>query len=146
MKEVISRTTLETGNPVLKIVTDNGTEFMNKNLNSFLSQRGVIHETSVPYTPEQNGLVERDIGTIKRSAKTMLNNSGLQNADGEIDKSLWPYAIHCAVYASNRVINASNRMKTPYELWHGMKPNVKNLHIFGELAILKRQDSKLQTS
>lgn len=139
VKEFISKTTLETGNQVLKIVTDNGIEFVNNDLLKFLSNKGIIHEKSVSYTSAQNGFIERDIRTIKESAKTMLNDSGLS-------KDLWPGAINCAVYTSNRVINSSNKMKTPYELWFGSVPCVKNLRRFGEEVILKKPEGQLKSS
>lgn len=139
VKEFISRTMLETGNPVLKLVTDNGTEFVNNDLGKFLQSRGILHECSVPYVAQQNGFVERDMRTIKEMAKTMLTNS-------KLDKNLWAEAINCAIYTLNRVINNSNSVKTPYEMWHQVKPNVKNLRIFGELAILKKQKSQVKGS
>lgn len=66
----------------------------------------------------------------------MLNNSGL-------NKNLWPEAICCAIYALNRVVNSSDQTRTPYELWYGSKPNVKNLRVFGEVAVLKKPDHKI---
>lgn len=136
IKEFISNAILETRNDVLKLVTDNGTEYVNSDLSKFLQAKGIIHETSVPYNPAQNGLIERDIRTIKESARTLLNNS-------KLNKNLWPEAINCAAYSLNRAINAANSIQTPYELWFGVKPSVKNLHTFGELAILKKPDRKM---
>lgn len=133
VKLLISQSILETGNQVLKIVTDNGSEYVNKNLESYYRQRGIIHQRSAPYTANQNGLIERDIRTIKESARTLLN-------DSKLDKDLWPEAVFCAVYALNRVLNSSSETTTPYELWHGKRPNVKNLRRFGEIAILKKPD------
>ena len=138
VKQFIARATLETGNPVLKIVSDNGTEFRGE-LSKFLEQRGIIHETSVAGVPNQNGFIERDIRTIKEAAKTLLNKS-------KMNKIMWAEAVNCAAYTMNRVINASNEKQTPYELWYGHKPNVKNLRIFGERAIIKKAHNKHETS
>lgn len=137
VKEFISRTMLETGQSVLKLVTDNGTEFLNNSLNSFLKDKGIIHDRSVAYTPEQNGFIEREMRTLKEMARTLLTKS-------KLDKKLWAEAINCSVYTLNRVINSGNSGKTPFELWHQVKPNVKNLRIFGEVAILKTQKSKVE--
>lgn len=42
-------------NITVKMVrSDNGTEFMNKSLQDFLNSAGIIHQTSCPYTPQQN--------------------------------------------------------------------------------------------
>lgn len=34
--------------------------------------RAITHETSAPFTPEQNGFIERDKGTDMVAVKTML--------------------------------------------------------------------------
>ncbi|GJT68164.1 retrovirus-related pol polyprotein from transposon TNT 1-94 [Tanacetum coccineum] len=38
--------------------TDNGTEFVNKNLTDFYESVGITHEKTVPRTPQQNGVAE----------------------------------------------------------------------------------------
>lgn len=131
IKKLINDTEYETGQRVLRIVSDNGSEFVNGELGEFLSQRGIVHECSTPYTPQQNGFIERDMRTIGESSRTMLNESGLP-------RSLWAQAVQTAVYVNNRVINSRNSDKTPYELWFKKKPNVKNLRIFGQLAVINR--------
>jgi len=56
LKEFIAKAVLETGNSELKLVTDNGSEFVNAELKSFLESRGIIHESmwSRPLVPAQN--------------------------------------------------------------------------------------------
>ena len=44
---------------VKRIRSDNGSEFMNKEFKSLLRTKGIKHETSCPYSPHQNGTVER---------------------------------------------------------------------------------------
>jgi hypothetical protein len=44
--------------------TDNGTEFVNLEMSKLLSKLGIKHQRTTPYTPEQNGSVERDSKTI----------------------------------------------------------------------------------
>lgn len=39
--------------------SDNGSEFPNKAMISCFAAKGIVHETTCVYTPEQNGLVER---------------------------------------------------------------------------------------
>lgn len=128
VKYCINKSCLETGNNPLKIATDNGTEYLNKSLASFIKERGIQHELSVPYTPQQNGFIERDIRTIFEAGKTMLSKSRLS-------KKLWDEAMGAAVYTMNRII-PSNRNNTPYELWFGEKPDVGNLRRFGQKAVV----------
>jgi transposase InsO family protein len=45
-----------------KIRSDNGMEFKNSQIEGFLEEEeGINHEFSSPYTPQQNGVVERKI-------------------------------------------------------------------------------------
>lgn len=39
--------------------TDNGLEYLDKNVQSFLTGLGIHHQTSCTYTPQQNGMAER---------------------------------------------------------------------------------------
>jgi hypothetical protein len=52
------------GENMLMIRSDNGTEFKNYTLNDFLSNEGIGHQYSTPYTPQQNGVVKRKNGTL----------------------------------------------------------------------------------
>jgi transposase InsO family protein len=55
------------------IRSDNGTEFKNSQIEGFLEDEGIKHEFSSPYTPQQNGVVERKNGTLLDMARTMLD-------------------------------------------------------------------------
>lgn len=54
--------------------SDNGTEFL---LSDFYSREGIIHQTSCPYTPQQNGVVERKHQTLLNIARSLLFQSHL---------------------------------------------------------------------
>lgn len=41
------------------IRTDNATKYVNKEFGSFLFTKGILHQTSCPDTPPQNGVAER---------------------------------------------------------------------------------------
>ena len=82
VKQIISKAIIESGRKVRQIVTDNGTEFVNDNLRRFLREDGIQHIVSVPYTPQQNGFIERDIRTIFEAARVILNKSELSKNYG----------------------------------------------------------------
>ena len=44
---------------IKSIQSDGGGEFVNKIFSMFLTDHGIVHRLSCPYTAEQNGLVER---------------------------------------------------------------------------------------
>lgn len=44
---------------IRRVRTDNGGEFFNNECCELLESFGIIHESSCPYTPQQNGVIER---------------------------------------------------------------------------------------
>nr|GEV70902.1 retrovirus-related Pol polyprotein from transposon TNT 1-94 [Tanacetum cinerariifolium] len=71
---------------VKQIRTDNMTKFRNHEIESFCDEKGISQNFSSPYTPEQNGVVERKNRTLIEAARTMLNRSALS-------KHFWTEAI-----------------------------------------------------
>nr|GEW65087.1 retrovirus-related Pol polyprotein from transposon TNT 1-94 [Tanacetum cinerariifolium] len=57
---------------ILTIRTDNVTEFKNEKLQPFYAKLGIVHQTSIARTPQQNGVVERQNRTLIEAARTML--------------------------------------------------------------------------
>jgi hypothetical protein len=49
----------------------------------------------------------------------------------------WGEAVTTAVYLLNRSPTKSVHGKTPFEVWHGYKPDVSYLHVFGCVAHVK---------
>jgi transposase InsO family protein len=58
---------------IKNIRSDNGTEFKNSQIEGFLKEESIKHEFSSPYTPQQNGVVERKNRTLLDMAMTMLD-------------------------------------------------------------------------
>ncbi|GJU19607.1 retrovirus-related pol polyprotein from transposon TNT 1-94 [Tanacetum coccineum] len=54
---------------VRNIRTDNGTKFVNQTLRAYYEEVGISHHTSVARTPQQNGVVERQIHLGKLKSK-----------------------------------------------------------------------------
>ncbi|GJX37266.1 retrovirus-related pol polyprotein from transposon TNT 1-94 [Tanacetum coccineum] len=54
------------------IRTDNGTEFVNKDLTAYYERVGIFHQKTVPRTPQPNVVVERRNRTLVEAAMTML--------------------------------------------------------------------------
>lgn len=78
--------------------TDNGTEFVNSQLETHLQELGIEHQTSVPYSPAQNGSAERRIGVLKMIARGLL-------IQAQLPISFWSYAVRHAVYLLNRRVS-----------------------------------------
>jgi hypothetical protein len=116
--------------------SDNGGEYTGHEFEEWLTKMGIRHETSAPYTPQQNGVSERANRTIVEAARSMIL---ARNAP----KELWAEAVGYAVYILNRTISSIGEV-TPYELVHGEKPDVSNLRIFGSPAFVHIPDTRRQ--
>ena len=57
--------------------SDRGGEYVNETLATFLQQKGIIHQTTAPMTPQQNGKSEVFNRIIVDKVRTMLLESGL---------------------------------------------------------------------
>ena len=104
--------------------SDIGGEYTSNEFEMFLKKEGILHQKTVPKTPEQNGVAERYNRTIVEAVRSMLSASGLS-------KQFWAEALSTAVYTRNRSISIVLGDKTPYEVLNGRKPNVKHLRTFG---------------
>ncbi|KFD65016.1 LOW QUALITY PROTEIN: hypothetical protein M514_22733 [Trichuris suis] len=124
LKLVITEVKRETGRAVKCLRSDCGTEFVNKTVGDFLVENGILHERSPPYTPESNGMAERENRTLVEKARSTLCTRNLP-------KSLWAEAVYTAAYLMNRVPNRKENTATPYERWFGKRPSVGHLRVFG---------------
>jgi hypothetical protein len=119
-----------TGNRIQILRTDQGLEEVNKEVTKFLEDRGIRHQKSCTYTPQQNGRIERENRTVVELARTMLQAKNMK-------KELWAEAVATAVYVLNLSGTSSVKGKTPFELWFKDTPDLKRLHPFGsEIYVL----------
>jgi transposase InsO family protein len=128
----------EFGLRIKKIRSDNGTEFNNSQIEGFLEEEGIKHEFSSPYTPQQNGVVERKNRTLLDMARTMLD-------EYKTPDRFWAEAINTACYSINRLYLHRILKKTSYELLTGKKSNVSYFRVFGSkcfILIKKGRKSK----
>lgn len=47
---------------------------------------------------------------------------------------LWAEAVNTAVYILNRTSSSKNPIQTPFEVWHGTKPDLSHIRVFGSVA------------
>lgn len=109
--------------------SDGGGEFSSNLLKQFFRAKGIIHQTSVPYTPQQNGIAERKNRYLMEMCRCNLLESNLP-------KKFWAEAMNAANYTQNRLITKSLKNKCPFELWYGRKPNLRNFKVFGCIAYI----------
>lgn len=109
------------------IRSDNGGEYMCSKFQNFLRDNGIKHQTTVPYSPQQNGVAERANRSIMEMARCMLQEASL-------DKKYWAEAVNTAVYLKNRSPTIAVKGCTPEEKWTNKKVCVSQLRIFGCIA------------
>lgn len=117
----------QTNLKIKKLRTDNGREYVNKQFQTFLQEHGIEHQTTVPYSPQQNGVAERANRTTVEAGRCMLQDAGL-------DRRFWAEALNTAIFIKNKSPSKAVRGTTPEEKWSGKKVDLSNLKIFGCVA------------
>ena len=117
----------QTGQRLKVFRSDNGGEYKSNAFEHYLKSEGIIHETTIPHTPEQNGVSERMNRTLVEAARSMLH-------DAKLEKRFWAEAVSTAVYTRNRSPTSAVTGQTPHEALTGSKPSVKHLRTFGCIA------------
>ncbi|GMF66379.1 unnamed protein product [Phytophthora lilii] len=106
------------------IRTDNGGEYTSKRFDAFCRQEWIIHQTSAPYSPQQNGLTERMNRTLTEMACSMLYHM-------QVDKQWWGEALMTAAHIVNRIPNTARPKTSPLQVLNGVKPSLQYLRVFG---------------
>mgnify|MGYP002712310054 CR=1 FL=1 len=107
------------------IRTDNGTEFVNNMLETFCENNGIQHQKTNSYSPQQNGIVERNNRTIFETVRTLLNSANVPH-------EYWAETMVTAIYLINVWIKGDGI--SSYEKFFGRKPSYNHLKTFGCVA------------
>ncbi|KAE8725120.1 Polyadenylate-binding protein 7 [Hibiscus syriacus] len=114
----------ETGLKVKRLRSDNGGEYRDNRFRDFCANNGIKMETTVPITPQQNGVAERMNRTLNERARSMRIHAGLP-------KFLWAEAINTAAYLINRGPSVPLDGGIPEEAWSKKEINISHLRVFG---------------
>jgi hypothetical protein len=109
--------------------SDNGKEYFNTNLGDFFLQNGIIHQSSCPNTPQQNGVAERKNRHLLEVARALLFSSKVPNY-------MWGEAVLTAAYLINRMPSKVLNFQTPIDTFKECFPSTRvstdlTLKIFG---------------
>lgn len=107
--------------------SDGGGEYIRKRFQSELGEAGIVHLTTAPDTPEQNGLAERMNQTLVNTATAMLIESGLS-------RSYWSDAMQTAATIISRTPAAGLKGKVPYTVVFGRKADISWFRPFGSVT------------
>ncbi|XP_031377996.1 uncharacterized protein LOC116193313 [Punica granatum] len=114
----------ESGCKMKAIRFDNGSEYTSGRFKEICETSGIMHQLTVPYSPQQNGVSERKNRSIMEMARCLLQEK-------EMPKKFWAEAANTAVFLLNRLPTKSLDKRTPVEAWCGRKPSIANLKVFG---------------
>ncbi|GFV83730.1 retrovirus-related Pol polyprotein from transposon TNT 1-94 [Trichonephila clavipes] len=78
---------------IKKIRTDNGLEFVNEQLDTYLAKSGIFHEKTIPYNSESNGKAERANRVLLERARSLVYES-------KLPLKFWAEAINCSTQIS----------------------------------------------
>jgi len=128
----------ETGKMLSVIQPNNAKEFLA--LEPWGLLRGIQLEFIEAYTPPQNGVAERFNRYILEITRALLFNSS-------VSRKYWKYAVVTANDLRNwtTIVKGSDN-ETPYELWHGHKPDLAHLRVWGSRVLYHhKSDDKLES-
>ncbi|KAE8238258.1 hypothetical protein A4X06_0g8909, partial [Tilletia controversa] len=122
--------------PISRVRTDGALEFKSADLHEFWLNRGVTHEVTARYSPQSNGVAERNIRTLTEMTRTMLIAANLPTF-------FWPAAVETAARIKNRVTASGLKEgKTPHEMLFGKPPAPEDFRPFGCVAWAKKASTE----
>ena len=104
--------------------SDSGGEYMSHEFHDFLQNKGIVSQRSCPYTPQQNGVVERKNRHLLDVVRTLLLESF-------VPSSFWVEALSTTVYLINRLPSRVLDFASPYYRLYHHHPNYLDMHTFG---------------
>ncbi|KAI0501901.1 hypothetical protein KFK09_016846 [Dendrobium nobile] len=114
----------QTNHKVKTIRTDGGGEYMHHQLQQYFTSKGIQHQVSCAYTPEQNGVSERKHRHILEMARTMLQTASIPH-------HFWHEAVTTVVYLINRLPSHTIKCKSPIQLMFNKDLDYDHLRTFG---------------
>eukprot|EP01018_Ginkgo_biloba_P013209 Gb_00777 [translate_table: standard] len=114
----------ESGYRIQRLRSDNGGEFISNEFKDFCKKNGIRRQLTTPYTPQQNGVVERKNRTVMEMARCIRNSKNLA-------KEFWAKEVNKTVYLRNKSPTKVVYGITPEEAWIGANPNIYHLCIVG---------------
>ncbi|KAM1546338.1 hypothetical protein ACFX10_046560 [Malus domestica] len=134
-KEFKNEVEKQTGKQIKILRSDRGGEYLSNEFLDYLKECGIISQWTPPRTPQLNGVSERRNRTLMNMVRSMMSSV-------DLPVTFWGYALYTAAYLLNRVPSKSVS-QTPYEIWHGRKPSLKHIKIWGCEAYVKKLEATM---
>ena len=104
--------------------SNNRGEYISKEFNDFCQNTRIKRELTVPYNPQQNGVLERKNKIVCKASRSMM-------CDQDLLALLWEEATGTTIYVQNRCHHAILDQKMLEEVFTDEKLDVGHLWIFG---------------
>lgn len=125
----------------VKIIrTHNALELCHGKILTLYHTFGILHQTSCPDTPQQNGVIERKHKHLMETARALFFQSNLPS-------KYWGDSVQCAAFLINRMPVKQMNNITPHEKLFDTKPDYSLLRCFGCLCFVstsKQHRTKLE--
>ena len=125
----------QTQKSIKNLRTDNGGEYISKDFKRFCENHGISRQFTIPYTPQQNRVVEKKNRILMKAVRNMIMASNL-------DAKFWAKAIFTSYYLQKITSTKAVKKFTPYKLWYESKPSYTHLCIFGYRGFAKIPNEK----
>ena len=131
IQQFIKKAMTETSNKLVYLISDGAQEQIGNETKLLAEELGFTIISTTPYTPEQNGKVERLNRTLDEATLCLLEESGAP-------KTLWPYALLTSNYCRNLSYSKITK-NIPNYLWNpSVSLNYSKLQPFGCTAIVSQ--------
>lgn len=105
-----------------------------KGLTAMCTKFNITVEMTAPYTPQQNGMVERKFVTIRDRSCAAMTSARFSD---EYQGLLWAESVHTSTRLTNIVCNTRGEL-CPDEMFYGTRPVIyKHLIQFGRVGYMK---------
>ena len=114
--------------------TDNGREYFAHELNNYLVEHGIFHQSSCAYTPQQNGIAERKNRHLLEVARSIMFTTHVPNF-------FWGEGVLTTAYLINHTPSKTLKFQTPLNCLLKFFPHVRMLNsrpprVFGCVAFV----------
>ena len=127
IKAVVSLIETQFQTKLKAIRSDNGLEFTSSEAVHFFRTKGIIHQKTCPYTPQQNGVVERRHRHILETARAVKFQAGFPD-------KFWGLCIHAATHVLNRIPSTTLGNVSSFERLYGRPPLLDYMRVIGCLC------------
>lgn len=100
-----------------------------KEAQAYFQSEGILHQTTIRHTPQQNGVVERKHRHLLEVCRALLFQSN-------VPLHFWGHCLLTATYLINHFPSTALQGKTPYELLFKHKPSYTHLRTFDCLCFV----------